>query len=232
MGRISVIIPVRNEATLIVSVLSALDGWRQLGHEIIVVDGESSDATVALAKPLCDQLLQTSAGRARQMNAGAKIARGDVFLFLHADTDLPNELEPELAMLSNSGDKFWGRCNVRLGADAFIYRIIEFLMNWRSRLTGIATGDQAMFVSRDLFDRSGGFPNIALMEDIALSNSLRQIAAPVCLSQTVRTSARRWQCNGVLRTILTMWCLRTAFFFGVSPQRLNAIYERRETRAR
>ncbi|MDA0824800.1 MAG: glycosyl transferase, partial [Proteobacteria bacterium] len=138
----------------------------------------------------------------------------------------------ELAMLSNSGEKFWGRCDVRLGADAFVYRIIEFLMNWRSRLTGIATGDQAMFVSRDLFDRSGGFPNIALMEDIALSNLLRQMTAPVCLSLTVRTSARRWQCNGVLRTILTMWCLRAAFFFGVSPQRLNAIYERSATRAR
>ncbi|MFT4561037.1 MAG: rSAM/selenodomain-associated transferase 2 [Gammaproteobacteria bacterium] len=226
MGRISVIIPVRNEAILIASVLLALDGWRQLGHEIIVVDGESSDNTLAIAKPLCDQLVQTSAGRARQMNAGAKIACGDVFLFLHADTKLPKELESEIAALSERGDAFWGRCDVLLDGKESIYRVVEWLMNWRSRLTGIATGDQAMFVSRDLFDQCGGFPNIALMEDIALSTSLRQIVTPKCLSLRVRTSARRWQRNGVIRTILTMWGLRAAFFVGVSPQRLNTIYQR------
>jgi rSAM/selenodomain-associated transferase 2 len=232
MGRISVIIPMRNEANLVTSVLSALECWRHLGHEIIVVDGKSSDATVALARPLCDQLVQTIAGRAQQMNAGAKIAGGDIFLFLHADTDLPIEIASELVALSSSRENFWGHCDVRLDADAFIYRIIEFLMNWRSRLTGIATGDQAMFVSRDLFDRCGGFPNIALMEDIALSSSLGKKIAPVCLSCNVRTSARRWQRNGVIRTILTMWCLRAAYFFGVSPRQLNKIYQRGATRDR
>ena len=223
---ISIVIPVHNEADLIAASLNELHAWRARGHEVIVVDGNSMDATTTIATPLCDQVIRSPKGRAIQMNAGAAAARGDVLIFLHVDTTLPENAEAELRAAARDRDEFWGRFDIRLDARPVIYRIIEFLMNWRSRRSGIATGDQAIFVSRLLFERSRGFPPIALMEDIALCANLRREVPPECLRSQVKTSARRWQRDGVAKTITKMWWLRAAFFFGVSPERLRASYDR------
>jgi rSAM/selenodomain-associated transferase 2 len=225
---ISIVVPARNEASNISATLAPLQAWRQRGHEVVVVDGGSVDATASLARPLCDRLLRTAPGRATQMNAGAAAASGSLLVFLHADSVLPLDAEAKLSLLSRGDNDYWGRFDVRLDAPAAIYRLIETSMNWRSRLTGIATGDQAIFVSRSLFEKVDGYPRIALMEDVALSATLRRRRRPICLTMCVKTSARRWQRDGVATTVLKMWCLRTAFSLGVSPTRLRAIYDRRE----
>jgi rSAM/selenodomain-associated transferase 2 len=225
---VSIIIPTLNEAGQIVATLQALQPLRAAGQEVIVVDGGSSDDTVALARPLADTL-PSPRGRSRQMNAGAAQARGDILLFLHADTTLPQHALPAmLDGLSHSG-RAWGRFDVRLSGRQAMLRVIERMMNWRSRVTGIATGDQAMFVRREVFQAVGSFPDIALMEDIALSRTLkRTCGAPLCLSTPVVTSSRRWEEHGILRTMLLMWRLRLAYFLGASPARLARLYSRRE----
>ncbi|MEX2523593.1 MAG: TIGR04283 family arsenosugar biosynthesis glycosyltransferase [Gammaproteobacteria bacterium] len=223
--KLSIIIPVLNEADEITDCLTALKPLRRNGHEVIVVDGGSRDETVSLAEPLCDRCLAGSErGRAAQMNEGAAVAKGDILLFLHADTRLPLEAEDVLIHSADEG-YFWGRFDVRLSGQHPLLRVVETAMNLRSRVTGIATGDQAMFVSRALFDRVGGFPAVPLMEDIALSKTLKQLRPPHCLRHRVITSSRRWQEKGLLRTILTMWKLRLMYFLGVSPAKLARRYE-------
>ncbi len=157
------------------------------------------------------------------MNSGAAVASGDVLLFLHADTVLP-ENASQLIFSYHHAENFWGRFDIRLSSNKIIYRLIERLVNLRSWLTAIATGDQAIFVQRDLFNQIGGFPEIALMEDVAISGSLKKISPPVCLKQKVITSSRRWENNGVVTTVMLMWKLRLYYFFGVSPERLSRLY--------
>ncbi len=226
---ISIIVPTLNEAAQIATTLQALQPLRAAGHEVIVVDGGSTDGTVVLARPLADAIFPSPRGRSRQMNAGAEQAGGDILLFLHADTRLPEDAVPAvLNGLAHTG-KAWGRFDVRLSGRHPLLRVVERMMNLRSRLTGIATGDQAMFVRREAFQAVGGFPEIALMEDIACSRLLkRACGAPLCLATPVITSSRRWEENGILRTIVFMWRLRLAYFFGVSPERLAQQYTRRE----
>ncbi|ADE14043.1 glycosyl transferase family 2 [Nitrosococcus halophilus Nc 4] len=224
--RISIIIPTLNEAAEIRGALQRLQPLRARGHEVIVVDGGSSDRTLSLAQPLADCLLVARRGRGIQMNAGAKVAGGEILLFLHADTRLPKEAENAItAGLSRSQHK-WGRFNVRLSGRSTWFRVIEWSMNWRSRLTGIATGDQALFVEREVFVAAEGFPEIPLMEDIVLSRRLKRFSWPLCLSSTVKVSSRYWEGRGILRTILLMWFLRLAYFLGVSPERLVQLYYR------
>ncbi|TAJ93334.1 MAG: glycosyltransferase [Gammaproteobacteria bacterium] len=221
--RISIIIPVLNEAAIVREALLALQPVRAEGHELIVVDGGSEDATCMLAGPLVDRLLTSAPGRARQMNAGAAAARNPLLVFLHIDTRIPFNLQRVLGEIV--GDvSAWGRFDVRLSGAHPLLRVIEFMMNLRSRLTGIATGDQAIFCTRDLFLRAGGFPEIALMEDIAISTLLRRLASPLCLQQKVITSSRRWETQGTIRTVLQMWGLRLLYFFGVSPEVLARLY--------
>lgn len=227
MARISVIVPTLNEALAIDATLSPLQAWRHAGHEVIVVDAYSTDATRDVAAPLADRCITAGPGRATQMNAGAALASGSLLLFLHADTLLPADAAASLSALAARHSELWGRFDVSLMASGFAYRTIETMMNLRSRITGVATGDQAMFVTRGLFEQLGGFPAIALMEDVAFSKRLRRARRPHCLRSRVRTSARRWQRNGVLRTVMLMWGLRLAFVCGVSPARLHACYERR-----
>lgn len=218
---LSIVIPVLNEAGNIGEQLEKLQSLRQRGVEVIVVDGGSSDHTVEIATPLCDCVLRAPPGRATQMNAGAAVARGDGLLFLHADTMLPPQAEQLIAEALIEHD--WGRFDVAIEGHHWMLPVIAALMNLRSRLTGIATGDQAMFLRRDVFVQVGGFPEIALMEDIALSAILRR-TRPACLRTRVTTSGRRWEKNGVWRTILLMWCLRLAYFLGADPAALAVQY--------
>ena len=223
--RISIVIPVLNEAALIVQTLSALQAWRAAGHELIVVDGGSDDATIVLSEPVVDRIIRSSRGRSQQMNAGARVARGAVLLFLHADTFLPEGADRWIIDGLNRHGKSWGRFDVQLSGGDFLLRITECLMNWRSRLTGIATGDQGIFVERKLFEAVGGFPEIELMEDIALSKTLKRQGRPLCLWHRILTSSRRWEKKGILRTILLMWSLRLAYFLGAHPRWLARLYQ-------
>jgi rSAM/selenodomain-associated transferase 2 len=221
--KISIIIPVINEEINLASTLEYLQFIRQQGHEIVVVDGGSKDNSFMLAQEGADIVIASKSGRAIQMNSGAEVASGDVFLFLHADTILPDSVLTLLEKIAQT-DWYWGRFDVRLSSNKFVYRIIELLMNLRSRLSSIATGDQAIFISRSLFIKVGGFPEIALMEDIEISRRLRVIVKPICLKQKVITSSRRWETKGVIVTVLLMWKLRLYYFFGVSPNKLKQLY--------
>ena len=221
--RLSIIIPVLNEAETIAARLDALQALRARGVEVIVVDGGSADDSAGRAAPLADLVITAPRGRGRQMNAGAERATGEVLLFLHADTVLP-DLAIEQIEAAVTGGALWGRFDVRIDGVSAMLPIVAALMNGRSRLTGIATGDQAIFVTREAFARVGGFPDIPLMEDIAFSSAMRGVARPACLAEKVTTSGRRWEKHGVWRTILMMWWLRLRFWLGVSPQALAREY--------
>jgi rSAM/selenodomain-associated transferase 2 len=220
--RVTVVIPARDEAAGIAHTLIPLQPWRGPDCELLLVDGGSRDATLAVARPLVDRVLEAGPGRAAQMNAGARAATGDLLWFLHADTrPAPGALQALREVLGNSG---WGYFRVRLDGRHPLLRLIETTMNARARLTGIATGDQGIFLRRDLFERVGGYPAIALMEDVALSAALRRHGPPVCVANPLVTSSRRWERNGILRTVGLMWWLRLAYRCGVAPERLARWY--------
>ena len=176
---------------------------------------------------MADAVLDAPRGRALQMNAGAAVAQGEALLFLHADTQLPAQADRLVA--EALGDKpsgrVWGRFDVRIDGAHPLLAVVAKSMNWRSRLTGIATGDQALFVRSDAFRRIGGFPPIALMEDIAVSSRLRRLSRPACIAARATTSGRRWEAHGVIRTVLGMWWRRARFFLGATPENLAAGYE-------
>ena len=222
--RLSVIVPTLDEAAGIVAALTALAPLRAQGHEVIVVDA-GEDGTAALARPLADRVLRAPRGRARQMNRGAAVASGEVLLFLHADTRLPpSGAQAIVAGLARTGHGGWGRFDVRLSGRLPALRVVEAFMNGRSRLTGIATGDQAIFVTRARFREVGGYPDIPLMEDVALSKALKRLGRPLCLRDRVTTSSRRWERDGVARTVLLMWSLRLRYFLGADPGDLARRY--------
>lgn len=227
MKRISIIIPVLNEAEALRLHLPLLQHVRLAGHELIVIDGGSTDGEMKLIEPLVDTLVESSPGRARQMNAGARVARGEVLLFLHIDTVLPADGLDQIQSAMRKLSIMWGRFDVRLSGQRPVFRLIEFMINLRSRVSGVATGDQGIFVRASVFRRLGGFPDLPLMEDVALSKSLRRIVSPVCLRTRVTTSSRRWEKHGVMRTVLLMWWLRMLYFLGVSPARLHEMYLRK-----
>jgi rSAM/selenodomain-associated transferase 2/rSAM/selenodomain-associated transferase 1 len=223
-----IVIPVLNEGEGLAQRLRALQPLRARGAEVVVVDGGSSDSTWAIARALADSVLLAPRGRATQMNAGADKnpslhgAQASALLFLHADTQLPPHADTLIQQALRTAD--WGRFDVRMDSDAWSLRMVADMMNLRSRLTGIATGDQAMFVRRETFEAFGGFAPIALMEDIAMSKSLKRFGRPACLRERVTTSARRWQQHGVWRTMLLMWRLRAAYFWGAAPEVLAQHY--------
>lgn len=219
---LSVIVPALDEERALATTVALA---RQPGVlEVIVVDGGSRDRTVEVARAHADRVVCIGRGRAAQMNAGAAAARGDVLLFLHADTRLPPGCHAAITRALADDDVVGGRFDVRLDAAGIPYRIIERMISLRSRLTRVATGDQAIFARRSVFERLGGFPPLPLMEDIAFCRALKRVGRIACLRERVITSARRWQGGGVVRTVLLMWALRTAYYAGVSPTRLARIY--------
>jgi rSAM/selenodomain-associated transferase 2 len=224
MPQLSIIIPVLDEGGTIAQALAALAPYRARGAEIIVVDGGSRDETIAAARPLADKVITAPRGRGSQMNAGAAGARGDVLMFLHADTRLPPNADRLVIDALARAKRAWGRFDVTIAGRSSLLRVVAAMMNLRSRLTGIATGDQAMFMTRAAFAQTRGFPDIALMEDIVLSRRLKAIGPPACLAARVTTSGRRWDRDGVVRTVFTMWRLRFAFFLGAEPERLARQY--------
>ncbi|MFO1324697.1 MAG: TIGR04283 family arsenosugar biosynthesis glycosyltransferase [Burkholderiales bacterium] len=224
--RLSIIVPALEESATITATLAALQPLRAQGHEVIVVDGGSRDATLLIARLLADVAFAGRRGRALQMNAGAARARGDVLLFLHADSLLPAGAAQavERARAAQRAPR-WGRFDVAIDGRPRVLKLVAAMMNVRSRLTGIATGDQGMFVDRALFERVGGFPPIPLMEDIALSKALKRAAGrPACLRERITTSGRRWEARGPWRTIFTMWRLRAAYALGADPATLARHY--------
>jgi len=220
----TIVIPTLNEAAEIGDCLMRLQGLREEGFEVIVVDGGSIDKTPQLVTGLCDQFISNRRGRAAQMNTGARQAKGKLIFFLHVDTQLPEKFS-EIISSIKADRFFWGRFDVTLSGKHWSFRIIELMMNLRSRLTGIATGDQVMFVSQKLFREVDGFPEIALMEDIAMSRNLKSICSPLCLREKVLTSSRRWEKHGIINTIVKMWWLRFSYFMGVDPVRLARQYD-------
>jgi rSAM/selenodomain-associated transferase 2 len=223
MGRLTIVIPVLNEAAIIVAALRALAPLRVRGAEIIVADGGSHDRTAQLAKPFAARVITVWRGRSAAMNAGAALGTGDALLFLHADTTLPDGADRLIdAALAR---RAWGRFDLRIAGRHPLLAVVARMINGRSRLTGVATGDQAIFVSRKAFEAVGGFPDLPLMEDIAISRRLKRLCRPYCIATPAVTSGRRWEHNGVLRTILLMWRLRLSYYLGVEPALLAELYD-------
>ena len=222
---LSIVLPCLNEGAGIAATLTALNPLRERGVEVVVVDGGSSDDTPARAAPLADRVITAPRGRASQMNAGADAARGSVLLFLHADCRIPADADRLVIDGLAASVRRWGRFDVAFDGDHPCMRVVACMMNWRSRLTGIATGDQGIFIERALFLAQGGFPVIPLMEDIALCTRLKVLDPPLCLSSRITTSARRWEQRGIFRTILLMWRLRAAYRLGVDPAKLALRYD-------
>ena len=220
MMSISLVVPVRNEARQLEALIAQLRG---LGGETVVVDGESTDGTFEALQAAGMRVIQSPRGRARQMNAGAAASQGEILLFLHADTQLPTDALARIKTSIGRGYQ-WGRFDVRIEGGHFMLKVVGAMMNVRSRLTGIATGDQAIFVSRRAFEAVGGFPDQPLMEDIEISKRLRALGPAACLRDRVITSGRRWETQGVWRTIFLMWRLRWAYWRGVAAADLAALY--------
>jgi len=222
--KLSIIIPALNEADTIVETLERLQPLRQGGHEVILVDGGSSDGTLAHSELLVDQALSTKSGRAHQMNRGAAAATNEVLLFLHADTRLPSDAAQRINESMDRIMRVWGRFDVKLSGKHFMFRLIERMINLRSCVTGVATGDQAIFVRRGIFELFGGYSEIPIMEDVELTKSLRTISRPCCIDSPVVTSSRRWEENGIMRTVVLMWRLRFLYFIGADLSKLASSY--------
>jgi len=219
---ISVIVPVLDEEKTIAATLQTLVALSP--HEIIVVDGGSGDRSREICQQFAVKLFTAERGRARQMNYGAARARGDVLLFLHADTRLPLSALDDITVALSDARKVAGRFDVELAGAHWMLKIVGALINCRSRATKIGSGDQALFVRREIFQRLGGYPEIPLMEDIAFCRSVKRLGGIACLRSRVITSARRWERDGVWRTIFKMWSLKVCYLAGVSPMRLKRFY--------
>lgn len=221
---VSIIIPTLNEEIAITHLLQQLQSCRELAHEVIVVDGGSKDQTVSVAESFADKVIQSEPGRALQMNKGAAQASGDVYWFVHADTVLPDAALVIIQAHLKDKKNAWGRFNIKLSGSHFMFRIIERMMNLRSCISGIATGDQGIFVKRTIFEQVGGYAVLPLMEDIELSKKLKKISPSVCVKNVIITSSRRWEEKGILRTVLLMWRLRFLYWLGVSADKLARQY--------
>ncbi len=224
MKSLSIIIPMLNEQKNIRDLLRLLQPARSCGAELIVVDGGSADSSCEYAEPLCDHLVHSERGRARQMNAGEKIANGTLLWFLHADSIPSDVVLDRLREVCGSSEVIWGRFNICMSGRHFLLKMVAFMMNIRSRVTGIATGDQGIFIHRDLFKKVNGFPELLLMEDISICGELKKIKIPLCCTEKLLTSSRRWEEKGIFRTIVFMWWIRCAYAMGRNPKNLHQQY--------
>jgi rSAM/selenodomain-associated transferase 2 len=222
--RIAVIIPALNEAAGLHQALAPLSQWPARGHDLILVDGGSQDATATIAAAAGARVIRSDQGRARQMNAGIAITDADIFLFLHADTELPEHADRLIIEGLCSGQHRWGRFDVRIRGRSRMFPIISAMINLRSRWSGIATGDQALFMSRAAYAAAGGFPDQPLMEDVEICKRLKRQSRPLCLHERVATSGRRWESRGVWRTILLMLRLRFGYWYGTPAEQLARLY--------
>ncbi len=234
LNNVSIVIPILNESESLSRLLAHLAQLQPLPQQVILVDGGSTDDSVMLAKQTIKrltsanklvlnwQIVESTAGRAAQMNAGAALATGEVLLFLHADTLLPRDAIAQVVAATKTAQ--WGRFDVRLDSDQPMLKLVSTMINLRSRLSAIATGDQAIFITRALFEQLGGYPEQPLMEDVELCKRLKGVAKPACLNSKVTTSARRWQQHGTWRTIGLMWQLRFDYWRGVSADNIKARY--------
>lgn len=218
---LSIVVPILNEASLVPELLAHLQSWQNRMCEIVLVDGGSCDGTLQVLRNSPFKVIESARGRAAQMNAGAACAAGDILIFLHADTRLPEGADSMVLGTLETGGRDWGRFDVRIIGESRLLPVVARMMNWRSRLTGISTGDQAIFVRRKLFEQIGGFPQQALMEDVELCKRLKKFSAPACLGECVVTAGRRWESRGVWRTIRLMWWLRFAYWLGADPEKLK-----------
>lgn len=222
--KLSIIVPILNESTQLPELLEHLLPYKRVGCELIFVDGGSADQSPEQAEALGFKVIRSEKGRAMQMNTGAKSAKGDVLLFLHADTRLPENAHQIIKRALDHENAQWGRFNVIITGQAFMFKVIAWFMNHRSRLSSIVTGDQTIFIRKGFFEKVGGFPIQALMEDIEFSKRLKKLSKPVSLQDKVITSGRRWQQKGIWRTIILMWSLRYSYWRGVSADELIAKY--------
>lgn len=222
--QLSIILPALNEAEAIANTLAPLQSVRAHGVEVILVDGGSSDRTRDIAAPLVDRVIDSERGRAKQMNAGAAVASGDVLLFLHADSILPDDGDIQIAQAFIDPRFQWGRFDVSIHGMHVMFPVIAWFMNHRSRSTGIATGDQGIFVTRNAFMKIGGFPDQPLMEDVEICKRLKKISPPACIAKKIITSGRRWEKHGVWRTIWLMWRLRFSYYCGATPESIHRAY--------
>ena len=232
--KLSIIIPCLNEADNIVSTLTPLQSLRQRGHEIILSDGGSLDNTIELSKNMVDICINSAPGRAAQMNTGAKASTGNVLCFLHADTiaadDIDKKILSSITHTDNNSNFKWGFFNIALDGSGWQFRIIERLINSRSCMSKVATGDQGIFINRDTFNTLNGFSDIPLMEDIELTKRLRKISKPFCIKNTpLITSSRRWEKHGIVSTVLLMWQLRLRYFLGTPASKLAKLYKTHAT---
>jgi rSAM/selenodomain-associated transferase 2 len=221
---LSIIVPMLDERPALPRLLEDLQSHREEGCEVLIVDGGSRDGSSELARRAGFTVASSAPGRARQMNTGAQLARGELLLFLHADTRLPSRADRLVREVLSNAARTWGFFQVRIDGGSPVLRIVAFLMNCRSRLTGIATGDQAIFVRRSVFQRIEGYPEQPLMEDIELSKRLKRTARPICVRARATTSGRRWESRGILRAIVLMWGIRLAYWLGASPETLARRY--------
>lgn len=221
---VSIIIPVLNEEEPIYGLLQQLQRYRNQGHEVIVVDGGSTDKTVSISQSLADKVIQSKAGRAVQMNNGASQASFDILWFVHADTLVPDNAVERIQYYLSKDKNQWGRFNIKLSGSHVLFRIIERMINIRSCVSGIATGDQGIFVNKNIFEVVKGFSNLPLMEDVELCKRLKSISSPVCAKEVLTTSSRRWEQNGILSTVVLMWRLRFLYWMGISADKLADQY--------
>lgn len=224
---ISIIIPTYNEETNIEAAIKHIKEYSDSGDiEIIITDGGSKDNTVAIAKSYGCLVVNGIKGRGNQLNAGAVVAKGNILLFLHADTFLPVNFIEIIndAFRKNRDPYYWGRFDVKLTGNHLLFRVVEKMISLRSKITGIATGDQAIFIDKPTFSIVNGFKDIPLMEDVDITRRLKRLSPPICLKQCVITSSRRWEDKGIIKTILLMWMLRFLFFIRVNPKHLLRLY--------
>lgn len=224
MLKLSIIIPVLNEAQFLSRQKNLLKSLLREGHEIIIVDGGSKDKSVQIARSVMCETFVTKASRGYQLQFGATKSKNDTLLFMHADTILPKYAPSLISDALTKSDKDWGRFSVSFNNSSWIFSVIAWFMNKRSCLTGIATGDHAIFINRDIYISTGGFEDIPIMEDISISKRLKKFSMPICLPDKVITSSRKWEAQGIIRTILKMWILRMLYFCGISARKLEKLY--------